>query len=42
MAQRTEVLLTCDVHDGAAEAVETVVYIVEGRSYGVAEELSAR
>ncbi len=33
MAQRTQVLLTCDVHDGAAEAVETVLYTVEGQSY---------
>lgn len=33
MAQRTEVLLTCDVHDGNAEAVETVLYTVDGRSY---------
>ena len=33
MAQRTLVLLTCDVHDGDAEAVETVEFTVEGRSY---------
>jgi len=33
MAQRTEVILTCDVHDGAAEAVETVTFTVEGQSY---------
>ena len=33
MAQRTQVLLTCDVHDGDAEAGETVLYTVEGRSY---------
>ncbi len=33
MAQRTQVLLTCDVHHGAAEEVETVLYTVEGQSY---------
>ena len=33
MAQRTEVLLTCDVHDGNAGAVETVLYTVDGRTY---------
>jgi len=33
MAQRTQVLLTCDVHDGDAEAVETVLFTVEGQSY---------
>ncbi len=33
MAQRTLVLLTCDVHDGDADAVETVQFTVEGRSY---------
>jgi len=33
MAQLTEVILTCDVHDGAAEAVETVAFTVEGQSY---------
>ncbi len=33
MAQRTQVLLTCDVHDGSADAVETVLYTVEGQSY---------
>lgn len=33
MAQRTEVLMTCDVHDGDAVAVETVAFTVEGKSY---------
>ena len=33
MAQRTQVLLTCDVHDGDAEAADTVVFTVEGQSY---------
>ena len=33
MAQRTQLLLTCDVHDGDAEAVETVLFTVEGQSY---------
>lgn len=33
MAQRTQVVLTCDVHDGDAEAVETVTFTVEGQSY---------
>ena len=33
MAQRTEVLMTCDVHDEDVEAVETVAFTVEGTSY---------
>ncbi len=33
MAQRTQLILTCDVHDGDAEAVATVAYSVEGQSY---------
>ena len=33
MAQRTQVILTCDVHDGDADAVETVAFAVEGQSY---------
>jgi len=33
MAQRTQVILTCDVHDGDAEAVATVAFAVEGTSY---------
>jgi hypothetical protein len=33
MAQRTQVILTCDVHDGDAEAVETVEFTVEGHTY---------
>lgn len=33
MAQRTQVILTCDVHDGDAEAVETVEFTVEGQTY---------
>ena len=33
MAQRTQVLLTCDVHDGDAEAADTVVFTVEGQSF---------
>jgi len=33
MAQRTEVLMMCDVHEEDAEAVETVVFTVEGSSY---------
>ena len=33
MAQRTEVILTCDVHDGHAEAADTVAFTVEGQSY---------
>ena len=33
MAQRTQVLLTCDVHDGDAEAAQTVTYTVEGQTY---------
>ena len=33
MAQRTQVLLTSDVHEGDAEAVESVLFTVEGQSY---------
>lgn len=33
MALHTQVLLTCDVHDGDAEAVETVAFTVEGQSF---------
>ena len=33
MAQLTQVVLTCDVHDGDAEAVATVSFTVEGQSY---------
>jgi len=33
MAQITQVVLTCDVHDGAAEAADTVIFTVEGKSY---------
>ncbi len=33
LSQRTEVLMTCDVHDGDADAVETVAFTVEGKSY---------
>lgn len=33
MAQRTQVILTCDVHDGDADAVETVAFTVEGQAY---------
>ena len=33
MAQLTEVVLTCDVHDGDGEAVGTVTFTVEGQSY---------
>ncbi len=33
MAQRTQLILTCDVHDGDEEAVETVTFTVEGQSY---------
>ena len=33
MAQVTEVVLTCDVHDGSSEAVETVTFTVEEQSY---------
>lgn len=33
MAQRTQVILTCDVHDGDADAVATVAFAVEGQAY---------
>ena len=33
MARQTQVMLTCDVHDGIAEAAETVDFTVEGATY---------
>ena len=33
MAQRTQVLMTCDVHDGDAGPAETVAFTVEGKPY---------
>jgi len=33
MAQRTQVLLTCDVHEVHVEAVDTVVFTVEGQAF---------
>ena len=33
MARQTQVVLTCDVHDGVADAAETVAFTVEGASY---------
>lgn len=33
MARQTQVMLTCDVHDGTAEAIETVAFTVEGHAY---------
>ena len=33
VAQLTQVIVTCDVHDGDAEAVETVSFTVNGHSY---------
>ena len=33
MAQSTQVVLTCDVHDGHAEAIGTVAFAVEGTFY---------
>ena len=33
MARLTEVVLTCDVHDGESEAAKTVTFTVEGQSY---------
>jgi len=33
MAQRTQVLLTCDVHDDQVEAANTVVFTVEGQAF---------
>ncbi len=33
MARLTEVVLTCDVHDGESEAAETVTFSVEGQSF---------
>ncbi len=33
MAQRTQVIMTCDVHDGEADAVDTVAFTVEGQAY---------
>ena len=34
MAQLTEVVLTCDVHDGESEAVGTVTFTVDGQANG--------
>jgi len=33
MAQVSQVVLTCDVHEGDAEAADTVTFTVEGKSY---------
>ncbi len=33
MAKSTQVVLTCDVHEGFAEAADTVTFTVEGKSY---------
>lgn len=33
MAQRTQVIMTCDVHDGEAEAATTVTFTVDGQAY---------
>ena len=33
MAQVSQVVLTCDVHEGDAEAADTVTFAVEGTSY---------
>ena len=33
MAQLTQVIVTCDVHDGDAEAVDTVSFTVDGHTY---------
>ena len=33
MAQLTQVVLTCDVHEGDAEAVDTVTFASEGQAY---------
>jgi hypothetical protein len=33
MAKKTQVVITCDVHDGDAEAVATVRFVVEGTTY---------
>ena len=34
MAQHTQVIVTCDVHDGDAEAAETVSLTVDGQFCG--------
>lgn len=33
MAQVTEVVVTCDVHEGESEAAGTVMFMVEARSF---------
>ena len=33
MAERIEVVLTCDVHDGVADAVATVVVALDGETF---------
>jgi hypothetical protein len=35
MAQRVQVLLLCDLHDGEVEGTETVQFAVDGRSYEI-------
>ena len=35
MAQRVQVLLVCDMHDGESEAAETVSFSVDGSSYEI-------
>ena len=35
MAQRVQVLLVCDLHDGESEATETVSFSVDGASYEI-------
>lgn len=35
MAQRVQVLLVCDMHDGDSEAAETVSFSVDGSSYEI-------
>ncbi len=35
MAQRTQVLLTCDLEDGEKPATETIQFSVEGMSYEI-------
>lgn len=35
MAQRVQVVLLCDLHDGEVEGTETVHFTVDGRSYEI-------
>jgi hypothetical protein len=35
MAQRVQVLLVCDLHDGDVEGIETITFALDGASYEI-------